>query len=110
MFRLAIVQPIAHPPAEAQANVADAVDHVARAAAQGAHFVCFPETYPGPWRLPATFDPTEAMVQAAAQHGVHVVFGTIEPIAGTSASAHNLICMAYPDGRPPARYRRSSPS
>lgn len=110
MIRLAIVQPVAHPPAEAEANVADAVDQVARAAAHGAHFVCFPETYPGPWRMPATFDPMAAMVQAAAEHGVHVVFGTIEPIAGTSVRAHNLTCMAYPDGRAPARYRRTHPN
>jgi predicted amidohydrolase len=110
MIRLAIVQPIAHPPAEAEANVADAIDQVARAAQQGAHFVCFPETYPGPWRMPAKFDPTAAMVQAAARYGVHIVFGTLEPIAGTSQSAHNLICMAFPDGRPPARYRRTHPN
>jgi predicted amidohydrolase len=110
MIRLAIVQPITHKPAEAEANVADAVDHVARAAAQGAHFVCFPETYPGPWRLPAKFDPTAAMAEAAARHGIHVVFGTLEPIAGTPASAHNIISMAYPDGRAPARYRRTHPN
>src|SRR5580693_2849609 len=94
MFRIAIVQPIAHSPAHAEANVTDAVDHVARAAAQGAHFVCLPETYPGPWRMPVTFDPTTAVIQAAVTHGVHVVFGTIAPIAGTKTSAHNLICMA----------------
>jgi predicted amidohydrolase len=39
---------------------------------------------------------------------VHVVFGTIEPI--DEMAAHNLICMAYPDGRPPARYRRTHPN
>jgi predicted amidohydrolase len=107
-FRIAIVQPISHPPDKAEANVADAVRSIARAAGEGAHFVCFPETYPGPWRMPATFDPTPAMVEAAAKHGLHVVFGTLEPI--DEKAAYNLICMAYPDGRAPARYRRTHPN
>jgi predicted amidohydrolase len=109
-FRIAVVQPIAHRPGTDEKNVAEAVGIIAAAAAQGAHFVCFPETYPGPWRMPATFDPTPAMVEASKRHGVHVVFGTIEPIDDNAATAYNLICMAYPDGRAPARYRRTHPN
>ena len=109
-FRIAVVQPICHRPGKDENNIAEAVATVAAAAAQGAHFVCFPETYPGPWRMPATFDPTAAMVAAAKQHGVHVVFGTLEPIDEKAATAYNLICMAYPDGRAPARYRRTHPN
>jgi predicted amidohydrolase len=107
-FRIAVVQPLCHRPGQDQANVADAVHAIERAAGDGAHFICFPETYPGPWRTPATFDPMPAMTKAAAEHRVHVVFGTIEPI--DQRSAYNLICMAYPDGRPPARYRRTHPN
>jgi predicted amidohydrolase len=107
-FRIAVVQPISHRPGEDEANVPDALRYVERAAGEGAAFVCFPETYPGPWRMPATFDPTDALAEAAAKHGVHVVFGTLEPLDPTSA--HNLICMAYPDGRSPARYRRTHPN
>src|SRR6266851_2139558 len=109
-FRIAVVQPICHRPGTDVANVADAARAIARAADEGAQFVCFPETYPGPWRLPATFDPTPAMAEAAATHGVHVVFGTIEPIDRKNATAYNLIVMAYPDGRAPARYRRTHPN
>src|SRR3954453_3790619 len=109
-FRIAVLQPIAHRPGDDEANVADAVASIERAAQQGAHFVCLPETYPGPWRMPATFDPTSAMVEAAARHGVHVIFGTIEPIDEQAATAYNLICMAYPDGRATARYRRTHPN
>jgi predicted amidohydrolase len=107
-FRIAIVQPISHRPGEDEANVADALRAIARAAAEGAHFICFPETYPGPWRMPAAFDPTPALVEAAKEHGLHVVFGTLEPI--DEKAAYNLICMAYPDGRAPARYRRTHPN
>jgi predicted amidohydrolase len=109
-FRIAVVQPISHLPGQDEANIADAVRHIERAKADGADFVCFPETYPGPWRMPATFDPTAAMVEAAKKHGVYVVFGTIEPIDAKGATAYNLICMAYPDGRAPARYRRTHPN
>jgi predicted amidohydrolase len=109
-FRIAVVQPLSHPPAEAEANVAGAVDHVAHAADQGADFVAFPETYPGPWRMPAAFDPTEAVAEAAGRHGVHVVFGTLEPISDANATAYNLTCMAYPDGREPVTYRRTHPN
>jgi predicted amidohydrolase len=109
-FRIAVVQPISHRPGEAERNVADAVQAIERAAGEGADFVCFPETYPGPWRMPATFDPTAALVEAAAKQGVHVVFGTIEAIDAKAATAFNLIVMAYPDGRTPARYRRTHPN
>jgi predicted amidohydrolase len=109
-FRIAVVQPISHPPGEDERNIADAVRAIEHAAHDGADFVCFPETYPGPWRMPATFDPVPAMAEAAATHGVHVVFGTIEPIDRKAATAHNLIVMAYPDGRAPARYRRTHPN
>ena len=100
-FRIAVVQPIANPIGEDEKNVADAVDFIARAKAEGADFVCFPETYPGPWRMPASFDPTPRMAEAAAKHGINAVYGTIEPLSHNEGTAHNLICMAYGDGRAP---------
>ncbi len=108
-FRIAVVQPIANPIGQDDKNVADAVGFIGRAAADGAQFVCFPETYPGPWRMPAKFDPTPALAQAAAKHKIHIVYGTIAPINAKDATAHNLICMAYPDGRTVA-YRRTHPN
>ena len=60
--------------------------------------------------MPAEFDPTGRLADAAAKHGVHAVFGTIEPISAQAATAFNLIVMAYPDGREPARYRRTYPN
>jgi predicted amidohydrolase len=108
-FRIAVVQPITHRPGEDEKNVADAVTHIEAAAREGAHFVCFPESYPGPWRMPAAYDPHERLRAAAAQHKLHVVYGTIEPISTKDATAYNLTCMAFPDGRPPARYRRTHP-
>jgi predicted amidohydrolase len=109
-FRIAVVQPWTHAPPGDEANVADAVRGIERCAGDGADFVCFPETYPGPWRMPAEFDPTGRLADAAAKHGVHAVFGTIEPISAQAATAFNLIVMTYPDGREPARYRRTFPN
>ena len=54
------VQPLTHRPPNDAENVADAVRYVERAAAAGAEVVAFPETYPGPWRRPATFDSATA--------------------------------------------------
>jgi predicted amidohydrolase len=107
-FRIAVVQPLSHRPGEDIENLADAIKQIARASADGADFVCFPESYPGPWRMPATFDPSAPLAEAAAKYRVHVVFGTIEPIDDNAA--YNLTCMAYPDGRQPARYRRTHPN
>jgi predicted amidohydrolase len=107
-FRVAVVQPLTSPPPNDAANVDEALRHIAHAGEEGADFVCFPETYPGPWRLPAAFDPTKALAEAAAKHRTHVIFGTLEPI--DARRAYNLICMAYPDGRTVARYRRTHPN
>ena len=108
-FTLALVQPLAHHPPDDEQNVADALRHVEAAARQGAHVVLFPETYPGPWRMPARFDPTPAMVDAAARFGVHVVFGTLEPFADGTRRAYNVLLFAAPSGSPPGRYRRTYP-
>jgi predicted amidohydrolase len=109
-FRIAVVQPLSNPIGEDKTNIDDAERFIARAVADGAAFVCFPETYPGPWRVPASFDPTPRMAEAAAKHNINVVYGTLEPISHNEGTAHNLVRMAYGDGRPPAIYRRTHPN
>ncbi len=109
-FRIAIVQPITHRPGADERNVDEAVRMVEHAAREGADFVCFPENYPGPWRMPAAYDPVPTLAAAAATHAMHVVFGTLEPIDAEAGTAYNLVVMAYPDGRAPARYRRTHPN
>ncbi|MEE9274508.1 MAG: carbon-nitrogen hydrolase family protein [bacterium] len=108
-FRLAVVQPMSHMPPGDERNVADAVAYVEKAAAQGAEVVAFPESYPGPWRMPASFDPTEAMVEAARRCGVYVQYGTLEPIDEKANTAHSLLMLARPNGGPPGKYRRTHP-
>ena len=108
-FTLAVVQPLTSRPPDDEKNVADAVRHVERAAAQGAAFVAFPESYPGPWRMPATFDPTEAMVEVAKRCGVYVQYSTLEPIDRAARTAYNLLMLARPTGGAPGKYRRTHP-
>ncbi len=108
-FKLALVQPLSNPPPDDEKNVADAIRTVEQAAAQGAQFVAFPESYPGPWRMPATFDPTEAMVEVARRCGVYVQYSTLEPIDTEARTAYNLLMLARPTGGAPGKYRRTHP-
>jgi predicted amidohydrolase len=108
-FRLALVQPVAHRPPDDERNVDDAVRFIEAAAAGGAQVVAFPESYPGPWRMPATFDPTPRIADAAQRHGVHVQFGTLEPIDEERRTAHNLLVLVRPTGSAPGIYRRTHP-
>jgi predicted amidohydrolase len=107
-FKLAVVQPMSHRPPDDERNVADAVRYVEQAAAQGAEVVAFPETYPGPWRMPAHFDPGEAMADVARRCGVYVQYGTLEPIDERTGAAYNLLMLANPNGQL-GKYRRTHP-
>ena len=68
-FNIAVVQPHSNPPPDDHKNIDDAVCWIGRAAAEGADFVCFPESYPGPWRMPAAYDPSSRIAEAAQRHG-----------------------------------------
>ena len=108
-FRIAVVQPMSHMPPDDEKNIDDAIQFVEQAAAQGAEFVAFPESYPGPWRMPAAFDPNEAMIEAAQRCGIYVQYGTLEPIDNERRTAHNLLMLARPGGGAPGKYRRTHP-
>jgi len=108
-MRLAIIQPRAHRAPHDALNVPDAVAHIADAAAAGADFVVFPETYPGPLSAPLRFDPEPDLLGAAARHRVHVVYGTLERAGDDPRTVHNLICLATPDGERALAYRRTHP-
>ena len=73
-FRIAIVQPISHRPGKDERNVADAVSAIEHAVHEGAEFVCFPETYPGPWRMPASRVPICSAARKK-HHGAKITGG-----------------------------------
>ena len=91
-------------------NVADAVGYIEQAAAQGAHLVCLPETYPGPWTTPVDYDALPALSQAAREHDIYVAAGLIEPVAakpGWYYTSHTLIDN---QGQTVGTYRRTTPT
>jgi predicted amidohydrolase len=111
-MRLAVVQPVIHRPPDDHENVDEAVRFVSAAAAQGADLVVFPETYPGPWRMPRQFDPAPELCKAAADNGIYVVYGSIEPLDDgdpDSKAAYNVIALAEPGRDEPQIYRRTHP-
>jgi predicted amidohydrolase len=108
-FKLGLIQPMSVAPPDDEKNVAEAVRWVERAAAAGAEVVAFPETYPGPWRVPLTFDPTPALVDVAKRCGVYVQYGTLETIDPAQKTAYNLLMLATPNGGAPCKYRRTHP-
>jgi predicted amidohydrolase len=57
--------------------------------------------------MPLRFDPEPEMLEAARSAGVHVVYGTLEPI--DERRAYNLICLATPTGARGLTYRRTHP-
>jgi predicted amidohydrolase len=108
-FKLALVQPLAHQPPEDGRNVEDAIRYVEQAAIQGAEVVAFPETYPGPWTMPMSFEPMEAMREVARRCGVWVQFGTLEPVDEGTKKAYNLAVLVDPGGEVAGVYRRTFP-
>lgn len=106
--RLAVVQPHARPAAEAERNVADAVGHVAAAAAGGAEIVLFPEGYPGPLRIESSFDATGALAAAAREHGATVCWSRIE--LGDDGLYRKVAYVHGPDGEQALRYVRAHPA
>ena len=108
-FKVAVVQPMAHKPPDDKKNIADAIEYIKQASEEGAEFVTFPESYPGPWRMPATYNPIDDIAEAASKYKVYVQFGTLQPISEIDSTAHNLLVLAYPDGRKPGEYKRTHP-
>lgn len=107
-LRLAVVQPHAHPPAEAERNVLDALAHVHAAVADGAQLVVFPEGYPGPLRVEAHFDAEPALAAAARDAGCAVCWSRIERF---DDGLYRLVVYLHgPDGERALRYVRGHPA
>jgi predicted amidohydrolase len=109
-IRLAVAQPrfVGGDDAERNVDVAEAL--VARAAADGAELVLFPEGCPGPTlRQPLdTYDPSDRMASAAARHGVVVVWSRMERCAD---DRFRLVVYAVErDGTTVLRYERAHPA
>ncbi len=107
-FRLAAVQPRSHTGEEEHRNVEDALGWLDRAHAAGADLVLFPEGYPGPTNPGNDYDALTPLSSKAAELGVHVVAGGIEP-AGDGR--HHVVLHLIDDrGVVADPYRRTTPA
>jgi predicted amidohydrolase len=90
-------------------NLANAYQYALEAAKRGADIVCFPETYPGPWRAPVTWDPLAELSSIARDAGVYLVGGYVEPLDADGWRCFNNLALFAPDGERVGVYRRTTP-
>jgi predicted amidohydrolase len=95
-------------PDEQRKNIDKAREYVAEAAAQGAKFVCFPETYPGPWKAPLSYSPVGPLEEMARQYGVYIVAGANWPVPGKPDRGYCSEVLIGPKGLI-GRYNRTIP-
>jgi predicted amidohydrolase len=89
-------------------NIAKAKEYVAEAAGQGAQVVCFPETYPGPWKAPLKYSPVDSLEEMAAAHDVYIVAGANYPVLGKPDKGYCSEILVGPKGLI-GRYNRTVP-
>ena len=89
-------------------NVQQALAYIDQAATLGARIICLPETYPGPWTPPVSYDAIPELAARARDLDVFVIAGAIETIAEQPDRYHNALVLLGPDGEV-GRYRRTTP-
>ncbi len=105
--KIAMVQPKTHAgPDEAEINISRAEQYIDEAASLGARLVCFPESYPGPWKESNIYSPKERISAKAAERNVYVICGDLEPAPN---GYYNIFWFFGPDGVTIGKYRRSIP-
>jgi predicted amidohydrolase len=91
-------------------NVANAYRYAKEAALRGADLVCFPESYPGPWRMPVTWSPVAELRKMAREIGIYIIGGYAEPLDDEGCRCHNNLVLVSPDGTEVGLYRRTTPA
>jgi 5-aminopentanamidase len=107
-IRLAVAQPRLIREPDPQANVAQAVELIARAAAAGAQLVLFPEGAPGPHRPGISYEAGPAMAQAAADQGLAVCWSRMEHCV--DGFWRLVVYVHDASGQQVVRYERSHPA
>lgn len=108
-IKVAAIQTKTFPEADEQKrNIEKAWEYVAEAAQKGAKFVCFPETYPGPWKAPLSYSPIGPLEEMARKHNVYIVAGANCPVPGKPGRGYCSEVLIGPEGLI-GRYNRAIP-
>jgi predicted amidohydrolase len=111
-LKIAVVQPETLTGNEAPKNVERAVAYIREAAREGAKLIALPETYPGPYTVPLTYSPEQALSAVARDEKVYVVGGALEYVhegEGGHGACYNCLYIWGPDGKRVGKYKRTSP-
>ncbi len=101
-------QPRARRGGDAPASVDDAVAAVRRAAAAGAELVLFPEGYPGPGHVSASYEAAERMAAVAAETACAVCWSRVE--RDGDGLAYKVAYIHGANGEELLRYVRAHPA
>jgi len=93
---------------EQKKNIEKAGEYIAEAARQGAKFICFPETYPGPWKAPLSYSPVRPLEEMASKFGIYIVAGANWPVPGKPDRGYCSEVLIGPNGLI-GRYNRTIP-
>ena len=109
-LRLAVAQPRTVVEPDAEVNVARAVALTARAAAQGADLILFPEGYPGPvlTKPKDIYQSGPAMESAAAEHSIAICWSRMERCG--DGNYRLVVYVVDRSGRQVMRYERAHPA
>ena len=110
-IKIAVVQPETYMgDQEWVINLKQAKKYVKESSEMGANIVCFPESFPGPWKQNKFFSPVEEMCNIAYENKIYVIFGTLEPVDNDEKKMfYNTEVIVDPQGKVLGRYRRTTP-
>lgn len=108
--KVAAVQPNSFRGKEEERNLERAIRYLDEAARLSARIVSFPEGYPGPYNGEPTWSPHEGMAEKARQHGLYVIYGTVDPVPGEEDTYYLALKFLGPDGATLGTYYRVQPN
>lgn len=91
-------------------NLENAHAYALQAARSGADIACFPETYPGAWRMPVDWIPVPELQVMAREAGIYLIGSYAEPLDSVGSRCYISVSLIDPDGREVGRYRRTTPA
>lgn len=108
--RVAAVQPNSFRGPEEEKNLERALAYLDEAARKGAQIVSFPEGYPGPYNSELTWSAHEAIANKAREHGLYVIYGTVDPVPGEPGTYYLALKFVGPEGTLLDSYYRVQPN